>query len=206
MTSPSLRSLRVALLLAALPLTLPHGASAQALGNSFNGLQVQGDQPIAIESDQLDVDDANALATFTGNVSVAQGETLIKTAKLLVYYAKGGGEAGGEAAKPASTGGALPGGSNQIDRIEASGKVYIKSTDQVATAETADFDMKSQIAILKGNVILSQGENVARGETLTIYMDTGIANFGGGRVKLLMAPGQAPSQGAGQGAGAPRSQ
>lgn len=174
-------------------------ARAQGLGNSFNGLQVQGDQPIAIESDQLDVDDANALATFSGNVSVAQGETLIKTTKLLVYYAKPSGDDDADAtATPAASSGALPGGSNQIDRIEASGKVYIKSVDQVATAESANFDMKTQIAVLNGNVVLSQGENVARGETLTIFMDTGIANFGGGRVKLLMAPGQAPGQAAGQ--------
>ena len=43
---------------------------------NFTGLQIGGDQPIAIESNQLDVDDRNAVATFSGNVSVAQGETL----------------------------------------------------------------------------------------------------------------------------------
>lgn len=177
-------------------------AFAQAPG-TFNGLNVQGDQPIAIESDQLDVDDAKALATFSGNVSVSQGETLIKTAKLLVYYIKApaaDAKAPADAPKPklAASKGALPGGNNQIDRIEASGKVYIKSTDQVATAETANFDMKTQLAILTGNVVLSQGENVARGPKLTIHMDTGIAQFSGdaksgGRIKMLMAPDQKPA-------------
>lgn len=198
MTSRRLLRIAGALVLAAASAALAGPASAQALGNSFNGLQVQGDQPIAIESDQLDVDDANSLATFTGNVSVSQGETLIKTAKLLVYYAKDAagkaGATGSGSATPVS-GGGLPGGSNQIDRIEASGKVYIKSLDQVATAERANFDMKTQIAVLTGNVVLSQGENVARGEMLTIHMETGVAQFGGGRVKLLMAPEQgAPSR------------
>lgn len=201
MTTRSIRSIAGSLvLLAGLSFTAA-AAHAQALGNNFNGLQVQGDQPIAIEADQLDVDDAKALATFTGNVSVAQGETLIKTAKLLVYYAKNAaGKAGGEATpKPAAakTGGALPGGSNQIDKIEASGKVYIKSADQVATADQANFDMKTQIAVLTGNVVLSQGENVARGPKLTIRMDTGVAQFSGNtksgeRIKLLMAPDQTP--------------
>jgi lipopolysaccharide export system protein LptA len=169
-------------------------ASAQAPGK-FTGLKVQGDQPIAIESDQLDVDDAKALATFTGNVAVSQGETLIKTSKLLVYYVKApaADAKAPDATKPAAAKGALPGGNNQIDRIEASGKVYIKSTDQVATAETANFDMKTQLAVLTGDVVLSQGENVARGPKLTVHMDTGIAQFsggGGGRIKMLMAPDQ----------------
>ena len=170
------------------------GAAAQSFGNSFSGLQLQGDQPIAIESDQLDVDDAQATATFTGNVAVAQGTTLLKTAKLLVFYVKEApaakdGTKTAPAAKPAaSSGGALPGGSNEIDKMQATGKVYIKSVDQVATSEKADFDMKSQIAVLTGNVVMSQGENVARGETLTVHMDTGLAKLGGGRVKILMAP------------------
>ncbi|KQT64339.1 MULTISPECIES: LptA/OstA family protein [unclassified Aureimonas] len=180
------------------------GASAQAFGNSFNGLQVSNDQPIAIESDQLDVDDAKSMATFSGNVNVAQGETLLKTTKLVVYYAKdaakaGKGDAKAPAAKPAKATGMPGGGSNEIDRLEASGKVYIKSADQVATAEKADFDMKTQVAVMTGNVVMTQGENVARGDKLTIHMDTGIARLGGaasnggGRVKILMAPNSAPA-------------
>ena len=173
-------STRLALL--ASPLLFAATAHAQAPG-TFNGLNVEGDQPIAIESDQLDVDDAKALATFTGNVSVSQGETLIKTSKLLVYYIKApAADAKAPAApkpKVDATKGALPGGNNQIDRIEASGKVYIKSADQVATADSANFDMKTQLAVLTGDVVLSQGENVARGPKLTVHMDTGIAQFSG---------------------------
>ncbi|BDA87047.1 hypothetical protein Sa4125_45890 [Aureimonas sp. SA4125] len=174
------------LVLATLLLPLGSAAFAQAPG-TFTGLQVGGDQPIAIESDQLDVDDSKAVATFSGNVSVAQGPTLMRSAKLVVYYVKP--PAGGEAkAAPKAAAASMPGGNNQIDRLEASGKVYIKSDDQVATAETAKFDMKTQIAVLDGNVVLTQGENIARGPSLTIHMDTGVAQFSGGRVKMLMAP------------------
>ncbi|GGD03326.1 LptA/OstA family protein [Aureimonas glaciei] len=172
------------LLVATLLCAVAPPASAQAPG-TFTGLKVGGDQPIAIESDQLDVDDSKAVATFTGNVSVAQGPTLMKSGKLVVYYIKAAAD-GAAAPKPAA--GAMPGGNNQIDRLEASGKVYIKSEDQVATAETANFDMKTQIAVLDGNVVLTQGENIARGPSLTIHMDTGVAQFSGGRVKMLMAP------------------
>lgn len=180
-----------ALLVAVAALCPPAGA--QSFGNSFTGLQVKGDQPIAIDADQLDVDDKQRIATFTGNVEVAQGDTLMKTSKLLVFYAPPPpSDKGGAKAEPAkSTGGAMPGGSNQIDRLEASGKLYVRSADQVATSENGTFDMKSQIAVLIGNVVMSQGDNVARGDKLTIHMDTGIAQLGGsGRVKILMAPEQ----------------
>ncbi|NDV86416.1 lipopolysaccharide transport periplasmic protein LptA [Aurantimonas aggregata] len=162
----------------------------EGLGSNFNGLQLDGDQPISIESNQLDVDDAQAIATFTGNVAVAQGETELRSGKLVVHYKKP--EDGEDA--PAR-GGALPGGSNQIDRLEATEKVYVKSVDQVATAEQASFDMTSQLVVMTGNVVLSQGENIAEGCKLTIQMDTGLARLesacgqgGGGRVRLMLSP------------------
>lgn len=167
----------------------------QGLGSNFTGLQIDGDQPISIESNQLDVDDGQAIATFTGNVAVAQGETELRSGKLIVHYKK----AEGEADAPAR-GGALPGGSNQIDRLEATEKVYVKSADQVATAEQASFDMASQLVVMTGNVVLSQGDNIAEGCRLTIQMDTGLARLesacgqagGDGRVRLMLSPdGQA---------------
>jgi len=175
------------------------------LGSSFGGLQVQGDQPIAIESNQLDVDDAQALATFSGDVSVRQGQTSMNAEKLLVHYVrKAETPAGGAApaAQPASTGSNMPGGSSDISRLEATGKVTIKSADQVATANRADFDMATQVAVLSGDVVLSQGKNVATGCVLRIKMDTGVARLqsqdcggasggggAGGRVRMLLTPG-----------------
>lgn len=190
--------LRAAPFAAAVLLTAfgPLGAVAQeGLGSTFTGLQIDGDQPISIESNQLDVDDGQAIATFTGNVAVAQGDTELRSGRLIVHYKK----AEGEEDAPAR-GGALPGGSNQIDRIEASEKVYVKSVDQVATAEQASFDMASQLVVMTGNVVLSQGENIAEGCRLTIQMDTGLARLesacgeagGDGRVRLMLSPdGQA---------------
>lgn len=166
----------------------------EGLGESFGGLQVQGDQPIAIESDQLDVDDRAAIATFSGNVSVEQGETRMRAQNLIVHYTRD--EAEGAEAQPASN---MPGGSSEIERIEATGEVEIVSADQVATAQEANFDMTSQVVVMSGNVVLSQGPNVATGCRLTIQMETGVAQLqstdcpggsgGGGRVRMLLTPG-----------------
>lgn len=179
-------------------------ASAQSSGGarqSFTGLQLRGDQPIAIESNQLDIDDRNNVATFSGNVSVKQGEVQLSSGKLIVYYKKNGSAANktGADAAAQSAPGSLPGGSSQIDRLEATNNVYVKSSSQVATANQASFDMAQNLVTLTGNVVLTQGENVAEGCRLTIRMDTGVAKLestqcgkasGGGRVRLMLTPGQ----------------
>ena len=73
--------------LAVLPLAGPAAmAQSTGLGQNFTGMQIDGDKPISIESNQLDVDDASGIATFTGNVQVVQGPTELHTAKLVVTY------------------------------------------------------------------------------------------------------------------------
>ena len=181
--------------LAGASFALPHSAAAQegGFGSNFTGLQLDGNQPISIESSSLDVDDKSAVATFTGNVSVSQGPTLLKTGKLVVHY-KNSGSAGG-----ATGSSSLPGGSSAIERLEATDKVYVKSEDQVATAERASFDMAADVVVMSGDVVLSQGENVAEGCRLTIQMGTGRAKLestncdgnagGNGRVRMMLTPG-----------------
>ncbi|WAJ29028.1 LptA/OstA family protein [Antarcticirhabdus aurantiaca] len=186
--SPAAAALALGLL-AAVP------AAAQGFGQNFGGLQVSGDQPIAIESEALDVDDAQAVATFTGKVTVSQNETQLVADRLVVHYVRGA-EGG---AKP-SAASAAPGGSGQIERLEAAGNVRVRAADQLASADNANFDMKSQVVVMNGNVVLTQGENVAEGCRLTIKMDTGVARLesacgggnqgGNGRVKMVLTPGQ----------------
>ncbi|MEX6508533.1 LptA/OstA family protein [Jiella sp. M17.18] len=182
--------------------------AAQQNPTSFTGLQIQGDKPISIESDSLDVDDRNTVATFTGNVSVEQGDVLLRTSKLLVHYKRKPGSNDGSGKEAPVKAGALPGGSSQIERLDATGKVYVKSTDQVATADQASFDMASQLVTMTGDVVLTQGKNVAQGCRLTIRMDTGAARLEnrdckggtktGGRVHLMLTPGQSGSAQSGQ--------
>ena len=202
MAFPFLRHTAAAagLLAAALLAAAPAAAQQQqqGLGESFGGLQLDGSKPISIESNKLDVDDKAATATFTGNVHVAQGDTELRTGKLVVTYDKGGSGAG--AGSGAGGAGAIPGGSDQIKHLDASDKVYVKSKDQVATAEQASFDMASQVIVMTGNVVLTQGKNVAEGCRLTIHADTGIAHLessdcngapgggGDGRVRLMLTP------------------
>src|SRR5919106_1176386 len=70
-------------------------------------LEMSGDEPIQIESDKLEVRESENIAIFSGNVSVTQGPTLLKSGKMTVYYAKDGGSAAT--------------GSANIDRLEVDG-------------------------------------------------------------------------------------
>jgi len=163
-------------------------ALAQDSNSRMTGLKLSGDKPIQIESDKLEVRDADSIAIFTGNVSVVQGDTLMKSGVMTVHYAKS--DAGGSGGTSSSI---APGASN-IEKIDVDGKVYVKSQQQVATGDKGTFDMKTEVMVLTGKeVVLTEGENVIVGCKLTVQMQTGAAQLdgcgdGGGRVKMLLKP------------------
>lgn len=178
---------RVAASLAALLLALPPAAAfaQEQPAGRLTGLKLDGDEPIQIESDHLEVRENDGIAIFTGNVAVVQGPTLMRSGKMTVYYDR----ASGSAAT----------GSAEIDRIEVEGKVYVRSDNQVATGDRGSFDMKSEVLVLTGSeVVLSEGDNVVVGCRLTVQMATGLSTLdgcgggaegGSGRVKMLLRPG-----------------
>jgi len=153
----------------------------------LSGLQLSGDLPIQIESDKLEVREAENLAIFTGNVSVTQGDTLLKSGRMTVFYLPAAEGASGSAAT----------GSSGIDRLEVDQKVYVKSGEQVATGDRGTFDMKTEVLTLSGQeVVLSEGSNVLVGCKLTVQMRTGEAlvegcpkgEGGSGRVIMSITP------------------
>jgi len=173
----ALRLFRIALLVLVACAGRP--ALAQDFGGAFEGMRDQN-TPVEIEADRLEVIDKEGVAIFEGNVSVVQGSTLLKTRRLKVFYAGEGLSAG-------------PAGN--VRRIEASGKVAVRSNDQVASAEKAVVDMVKQEAILSGNVSISQGKNIVTGCELTIDLRTNAARLEpcksvseGGRVKMMITP------------------
>ena len=118
----------------ALSLACVHATAQSAVESRVTGLRLTGSEPTEIESDKLEVREAENQAIFTGNVSVTQGPTVLKSGRMTVFYAKDGGSAAT--------------GSSSIDRLEVDGKVYVKSQDQVATGDTGVFDMKTEVLVL----------------------------------------------------------
>lgn len=171
-------------------LVWPSMAPAQQRDQS--SFKISADAPVKIEADKLDIQDASKSGTFSGNVVVVQGDMTLKTSKLVVYYSG--------SARAAATG-ASDGGSNassaeqKITKLEARGKVYIRSKDQEATGEWADYHVSTRKIRLGGNVVLSQGENVLRGDQLLVDLNAGTSRLTtgksrDGRVRGLFLPGQ----------------
>jgi lipopolysaccharide export system protein LptA len=163
------------------------GALAQdSLGSNFGAFSSDSDEPINIESDVLEVYDGKKLAIFKGKVKAVQGKTTINSDELDVHYEGGSsvtGQAEGaaSAAQPAQEAGKSGGGQSsdtQVTKIMARGDVHIiTEPDQEATSEWALFDVAAQTVTIGGNVVLSQGDNVIKGDRLIIDLATGQSRF-----------------------------
>lgn len=157
------------------------GAFAQAQQQPLLG---ESDEPIEIESDRLEVREQENIAIFTGNVSLVQGNLLLRTVRMTVHYTS-----------TSEDGGSLSSAATEVERIEAEGKVYLKSGEQVATGDKGSFDMRSDLMVLTGEeVVLTEGDNVVRGCKLTMRMSSGESEVdgcgdqGGRRVQMLLQP------------------
>ena len=159
---------------AVLAMALLDGAHAQDFGAAFAGFDTGSDEPIQIEADRLEVRDPEKLAIYTGNVKVRQGETLLEAPELRVFYT----------GEPTAQG--APG--SQVSRIEAGPSVTVSSADQTASGRNVVLDMAQDLISMTGNVVLTQGPNVVRGERLVVNLRTKQGRMEGGRVQTLITP------------------
>jgi lipopolysaccharide export system protein LptA len=157
--------------------------SMSGVPNAMQGFSQNRDQPIQIEAASLEMRDKKKEATFAGNVKVTQGDTTMTSKALVVFYEGGGGGQSAPAPQPAkgAKSGAMqsatpgPGGSSSIKRLEARGNVVVTQKDQVVTGETAIFDTKTNLITMVGGVVLTQCKNVLRGDRLMVDMTTGVS-------------------------------
>lgn len=188
----SLRKSGVALGGSALGLLLMAGAAfAQATTSQMDGLKLDSNQPIQIESDKLEIHDQEHKADFTGNVKVVQGKTTLQAGHMTVFYKAQSGDAQPNGAKAEAGAASISSGNADIDRIIVTDKVFLSSGTQTATADNGSFDMAQQLFVLKGEkVVLSDGPNVFTGCQLTVHMQTGQAQLDscGGRVQIQLDP------------------
>jgi lipopolysaccharide export system protein LptA len=152
-------------------------ASAQTTSSQMDGLKLSNDQPIQIESDQLEIREQEKKAFFTGNVKVVQGTTTLQAGSMVVHY-RGEGQT-------------VTQGNADIEKIDVAQKVFLSSGTQQATADKGYFDMAQQLFVLEGErVVLSEGQNVFVGCKLTVQMTSGQAKLDscGRRVQIQLDP------------------
>jgi len=152
-------------------------ALGQGLSGSLGNLAVDSDAPIHIESDTLDIDEPKSIATFTGRVRANQDEMQLTANQLRIEYQS-----------------AKAGAPTRLRTIDAIGDVVVRVKDQTATGSRAHYDLASETVTLSGGVVLSQGSNVIRGESIVVDLTTGRANMvstsprAGERVRGVFTP------------------
>lgn len=132
--------------------------------------------PIEVTAQQLDADQGQRRATFSGEVVAKQGDITLYCDKLVVY--------------------SLP-DQEQVDRLEAFGHVRVIQLDRTATADRAVYRQLQGTLVLYGNAEVHQEQNTVAGEEITVYLrdNRSVVKGGdGGRVKAVLFPKQKQGQ------------
>lgn len=125
-----------------------------ALGQALKGHNAKS--PVDVEADRIEVQDRADRAVFSGNVVVRQAGLTMTAGRLTVAYARAGGGV-------------------DIDRLDASGGVFIRSDSETARGNFAVYDMNRRLITVVGGVELNQGGNRINGGRLVIDLDSGRA-------------------------------
>lgn len=138
--------------------------------------------PLDVEADSLDVDDNARIAIFRGDVVTRQGDVTMRSQEIRASYTG--------SARLADPSAGADGGSSQLSRIDATGKVVVTTQDgRKITGETARYEAKANNIVVSGDVELSQAGTVVRGSRLVIDMATGKARLDTSNPKALASDG-----------------
>jgi lipopolysaccharide export system protein LptA len=145
--------------------------------NALQGFSQNRDKPVKINAAELEVHDKDKTAVFSGDVHLVQGDTSMRTSTLVVYYddqPPPPAPAPPQSSRSASASAQItPQQNQQIKKVEAKGSVMVTQKDQTATADLGTFDMRANTVTMSGNVVITRGPNVMKGDRLTVNMTSG---------------------------------
>lgn len=159
----------------------PPPASAQAsatrpgasLGNH------DSNAPVDIDADRLEVQDRADRAIWTGNVRAVQSDMTLTAPRVMAAYTKTPSPAAaGTPPKP----GAQTGSNVQINRLDATGGVVVRSPTETATGNVAIYDLDRRLITMLGNVSLLREGNRVNGGRLVWDLNSGRATVDGSAV------------------------
>ena len=144
----------------------PAVGNAQETRVAFGNTQADTSAPVEVTADNLDVNQVDGSAEFSGDVLVIQGEMRMSAARVFVVYDRE---------------------NSRIARLEATGDVLLVSGDDAAEADRADYEIDSGTIVMTGNVLLTQGPSALSSQRMTVDLETGSARMAG-RVKTILNP------------------
>jgi len=155
------RSLALAVLICMPALALSQGAQV-----AFGSSQQDSSLPVEVTSDNLNVNQADGTAIFTGNVIIGQGEMRLTAPRVLVVYLED---------------------QSGIERLQATGGVTLVSGEDAAEAARANYNIETGLIEMYGDVLLVQGINALTADKMFVNTRNGTARMTG-RVKTVLQP------------------
>ena len=132
---------------------------------------------IHITSDKLISESKAGYAEFIGHVKATQGDTVITSDRLKIFFKKN-----------IANKGPLSVSEESIHKIVAKGNVEIKFDNRVATAQEAVYNTETMVLVLSGNNSKVIGENDSiSGEKITFYRIDGRIDVESGNNKRVEA-------------------
>jgi len=145
----------------ALAATLATGTPALAQ------LAQNSNAPVDMTADELEVVNSQCLAIWRGSAEALQDNARLRANVLRIY----------NQAQPGARAGAAGSNCGALDRMEAEGAVYYVTPQQRVHADNAVYSATADTITFTGDVVVSQGKNVLRGERLVIKVSTGEAQM-----------------------------
>ncbi len=153
--------------------------SSFAFAQEMNLSKNQTKEKIHVTADSLSSESNARVAEFKGNVKVTQGDFIINSDRLKIYYKESGEE------KKAGT-------TESIEKIIAIGNVKIESAESTAFSRQAEYDTNTMIMVLTGeDSRVIDKKNSVTGSRITFNRKDGLVKAEGDskkRVKAVFYP------------------
>lgn len=162
--------------LAALSISVPALAQVSSQGG-----------PIRVKADRSEVLERESRVILVDNVDITQGDARLRADVVTLEY--------GPSGNTTTTG--LGAGFGDINKMTARGSVFYVTPELKATGDVGLYDAKTDTIVLTGNVVLVRGEDVGKGERLTMQLSLGrtvLDGKDGEQVNLVIIPGESSGQ------------
>lgn len=118
----------------------------------------KGSGTTTITSDRLEFDYKDYVALFEGHVRIVDPQFTLTADQMLVFFAN----------------------TNDVTRVDAVGHVNMQSQDRKATCGKAVYTRSNGAIVLTGDPVVSKGENVLRGQKITVWIGDSRVDVEGG--------------------------
>jgi lipopolysaccharide export system protein LptA len=127
-------------------------------------IKSNSDEPMEITSNRMEAFNEKKMVIFSGNAKVIQGNSVLKSDKIILYYKK-------DPEKKDKVGTIETDATGELDRVEAKGNVSLIQGERTALGEEAVFVRESNKVILTGNAVLKEGKNTIRGDRVIVFLN-----------------------------------